>query len=162
MYMAGAVNAPVILVGDIERGGVLASLVGTMALLHDDERARIRGFVINKFRGMRDLLTPGIVAVEERIGRPCFGVIPFRDDIVLPEEDVLGWARSQRWKARSATRIGVVDVPYLSNFTDVDPLMEEPDVEVFPVTQNIFDVPHVLLFPGTKHTLKALTFIRQR
>jgi adenosylcobyric acid synthase len=163
MHMAKAVNAPVILVGDIDRGGVLASLVGTMELLNVDERAHIKGFVINKFRGAEELLTSGIVMVEEKIQRPCLGVIPYWRDLALPEEDAVLWPRRRAPSTKDRVlAVGVVDVPCLSNFTDFDGLADEPDVCLYPVTDDSDIVPDLLIFPGTKHTMKALDLIKSR
>ncbi len=90
MRMAAMANAHCILVGDIDRGGVFASLLGTLELLEPAERARIHGFIINKFRGDLDLLLPGIRQIEERIAKPCLGVVPYLNDLMLEEEDSLG------------------------------------------------------------------------
>jgi len=163
MYMANAVDAPVILVGDIDRGGVLASLVGTMELLNTDERAHIKGFVINKFRGAQELLRPGIRMVEEKIQRPCLGVIPYWRDLALPEEDAVLWPRRRALsKDDRVLTVGVVEVPCMSNFTDFDGLSDEPDVSLYAVTNDSDIVPDLLIFPGTKHTMKALDLIKNR
>src|SRR6202167_1290718 len=135
MRMAHAADASCLLVGDIDRGGVFAALVGTMELLEPEDRARIRGFVINKFRGDVELLRPGVEAMEERLGIPCAGVVPFLRNLGLEEED--GVAMEDRrtvrraWAERSllpgrALRIGVIAVPHMANFTDFDALAAEP------------------------------------
>ncbi len=162
MWMAREAVAPVLLVGDIDRGGVLASLVGTMELLTAEERRHVKGFLVNKFRGDVELLKPGLVEVERRIGVPCLGVIPFCRDVGLPEEDALAWDMLQRPKPARADclTVGVVDVPCISNFTDFDALGREPDVRIVRVTGASADVPDVLIFPGTKHTAQALHFVR--
>lgn len=163
MYMARAVDAPVILVGDIDRGGVLAALVGTMELLNSEERAQVKGFLVNKFRGAQELLTPGIQLVEERIQRPCAGVVPFWRNLNLPEEDaVVCQHPHQRAEHDHLVTIGVVEVPCASNFTDFDALASEPDVTLYRVTKESDTVPDLLIFPGTKHTLQALALIRER
>lgn len=163
MYMAKMVNAPVVLVGDIDRGGVLAALVGTMELLDSGERALVKGFLVNKFRGAQELLMPGIKIVEEKIRRPCLGIVPFSRDIDLPEEDAVVWNKRMRSSAREdVLTIGVVDVPCLSNFTDFDPLAYEPDVTLHRITDQDSLVPDLLVFPGSKHTIQALRLIRER
>ncbi len=163
MWMAHLANAPVILVGDIDRGGVLAALVGTMALLRDDERRYVKGFVINKFRGNLQLLLPGIDVVEQAVQRPCLGVLPYCQTITLPQEDALEWAMVSRIPMREdIVTIGVVDVPFLSNFTDFEALALEPDVSLRRITGADSGVPDVLIFPGAKNTPRALRFVRER
>ncbi len=163
MHMARVADAPVILVGDIDRGGVLASLVGTVELLNADERARIKGFVINKFRGAEELLISGIRIVEEKIRKPCLGVVPFVRDLDLPEEDAVEWKRYRRISHDDrVVTIGVVEVPCLSNFTDFDPFSDEPDVCLYRVTEDSDQVPDLLIFPGTKHAIEALHLVRKR
>lgn len=163
MHMAKLAGAPVILVGDIDRGGVLASLVGTMDLLNPDERALVKGFLINKFRGAQELLRPGIKIVEDKIQRPCFGIVPFHREIDLPEEDAIQWSQRNRPSAHDQVlTVGVVDVPCLSNFTDFDALAYEPDVSLRRVIDGESLVPDLLVFPGTKHTIQALRLIRER
>src|SRR5207244_1476774 len=139
MRMAAAADAACLLVGDIDRGGVFASLLGTMELLEPSERSLVRGFVVNKFRGDPSLLRPGIAMIEDRISLRCAGVVPFLHDPGLDEED--GVALEDRrtvartWR-RLATqdgpdrplRIGVVAFPHLANFTDFDALAMEPSV----------------------------------
>jgi adenosylcobyric acid synthase len=172
MRMAAAADAACVLVGDIDRGGVFAALVGTMALLEPDERARIRGFLINKFRGDVTLLTPGIRMIEERLGLPCVGVVPHLRDLGLDEEDSVSLedrrtvARS--WNIGEATRhrrlrVGVIALPHLSNFTDFDPLAREPSVSLAYLDAPD-DAPHadVLVLPGTKQTLDDLAWLEAR
>ena len=158
MWMARQARAPVILVGDIDRGGVLASLVGTMELLTIDERRHVKGMVINKFRGEPALLTPGIREVEKRTQVPCLGVIPYWRHIRLPEEDAIEWTTFKGNSAPGAEvlTIGIVEAPCLSNFTDFDALAREEDVRLVRVsgaTETPFDA---VIFPGTKQTAQAL------
>ncbi|HCY19366.1 MAG TPA: cobyric acid synthase CobQ, partial [Deltaproteobacteria bacterium] len=129
MGLAEMVDAPVILIGDIDRGGVFASLVGTMELLTPSERKRIRGFIINKFRGDLKLLEPGIDFLESKTGLPVFGVVPYLKDIILPDEDGVALDRSQKSEVRSQKKINisVIKLPRISNFTDFDPFRFEPD-----------------------------------
>src|SRR5580698_3734989 len=136
MRMAHAANAACLLVGDIDRGGVFASLLGTMELLEAEDRARIRGFVVNKFRGDISLLTPGIEMIERRLGIPCAGVVPFLRDLGLEEEDSVAMENCRRgWQDLSPAperpmRIGVVAFPHMANFTDFDAFAAEPSVSL--------------------------------
>src|SRR5581483_10641574 len=132
LRMAKAANATCILVADIDRGGVFASLLGTMELLEPDERDLIRGFVINKFRGDKGLLEPGVKMIEDRINRPCLGVVPFLRDLGLDEEDGVAldalrtvhrvWKDDFSSSTSRPLRVGVVAFPHMSNFTDFDSL----------------------------------------
>jgi adenosylcobyric acid synthase len=171
MRMAAAADAACVLVGDIDRGGVFASLVGTMALLNEEERARIRGFVINKFRGDEALLRPGIREIESRLGVPCVGVVPHLRDVGVDEEDSVALAErpmAARVWTQSATmertlRVGVVALPRVANFTDFDPLMREPSVSLaYVVTPDEVHAADVLILPGTKQTLDDLTWLESR
>jgi adenosylcobyric acid synthase len=169
MRMAHAANAACVLVGDIDRGGVFASLLGTMELLEAEDRARIRGFVINKFRGDVSLLLPGVEMMERRLGIPCAGVVPFLQDLGLEEED--GVALDDRrtvWQDRSSLpsrqlRIGVIAVPHMANFTDFDALAAEPSVSlIFIEDPREASLADVLILPGSKQTLDDLQWIRDR
>jgi adenosylcobyric acid synthase len=166
MQMAKDARAPVLLVGDIDRGGVFAALVGTLTLLEADERKLVKGFVINKFRGDARLLAPGLEMLSDRTGISCFGVLPHWRDLRVPQEDSLGW---DSWLGKSASpstrrhvRIGVADLPYLANFTDLDALAREPDVHLVRVDGPTDQPLDALILPGTKNTALALRFVRER
>ncbi|HET8720674.1 MAG TPA: cobyric acid synthase [Nitrospira sp.] len=164
MHMAQEAAAPVLLVGDIERGGVFASIVGTCSLLDDSDRRHLKAFLINKFRGEAALLREGLHRVSHDTGLPCAGMLPYCNDVTLPEEDALGW---DRWPRRTSARadrltIGIADVPGIANFTDFEPLAGEPDVEVRPVNGPTERPLDALIFPGAKHTVRALRFIREQ
>jgi cobyric acid synthase CobQ len=164
MYMAHFARAPVVLVGDIDRGGVLAALVGTMTLLSSEDAQLIQGFLINKFRGDVGLLMPGIRIVEDRIAVPCLGVIPFCRDLRLPEEDAVPWGALSRTKepVPGLLRIGIAELPCISNSTDFDMLAVEPDVQIVRISQTV-DLPlDALIFPGTKNTPQALRYVQDR
>lgn len=164
MAMAEIADAPVILVGDIDKGGVFASFVGTLELLAPDERKRIKGFIINKFRGELKLLKPAIDFLEARTQRPVFGTIPYFTDIRIPEEDSLASKAALRRKAeRDAIEIAVVFLPHVSNFTDFDPFEGEPDVNLRYVRPGE-DLPDsdVVFVPGTKNTIEDLDYLRRR
>ena len=164
MEMARYAKAPVLLVGDIDRGGVFASLVGTWTLLDQDDRRHLKAFMINKFRGERSLLEAGLARVSQDTGMRCAGVLPYWQDLDVPEEDSLGWDTSQRRKKLRGdlVAIGIVDVPVISNFTDFDPLAWEPDVELIRLREATDRPLDAVLFPGSKHTVQALRFVRAR
>ena len=128
MGMAELVDAPVLLVGDIDRGGVFAQLYGTIALLEEQERKRVKGTVVNKFRGDRAILQPGIDILEKICGVPVAGVIPYTH-VDIDDEDSLS-TRFTRESSRKAIDIAVIKLPRISNFTDVSPLERFPNVSV--------------------------------
>src|SRR5579883_999859 len=135
MRMARAAHAACLLVGDIDRGGVFASLYGTVELLDPDERALLRGFIVNKFRGDVSLLTPGIEMITDRIHLPCAGVIPYLHDLGLEEEDSLDIERRPSCFRLAAgpqrpLRVAILAFPYIANFTDFDALAAEPAVSL--------------------------------
>ncbi|MEE8721675.1 MAG: cobyric acid synthase [Eggerthellaceae bacterium] len=159
MGLAAMVDAPVLLVGDIDRGGVFAQLAGTMMLLEPDERARVRGLVVNKFRGDRSILEPGLAQLEQITGVPVAGVVPYAA-LDLDDEDSL----SERLSARAAgalADIAVVRLPRISNFTDFIPLEAVDGVGVRYVS-NPHDLgrPDLIIIPGTKSTLGDLAWMR--
>ena len=160
MGMAKIARAPVLLVGDIDRGGVFASLAGTRLLLEPEERAMLRGVVINKFRGDKQLLDPGIAMLEELMECPVLGVVPWLDDLDVDDEDSL----SGRLRAHSG---GVVDVavlrfPRLSNFTDFVQMGRLPGVGVRYVSApRQMGAPDMLILPGTKSTMADLLWLRE-
>jgi adenosylcobyric acid synthase len=167
--MAEIADASCLLVGDIDRGGVFAALLGTVELLDPEERARIRGFVINKFRGDVSLLEPGIRTMEDRIGKPCLGVVPYLDGLSLDEEDSLGLPVSDslhdaRWSIRTVDRplrVAIIAFPSLSNFTDFDALRSETSVVVrFCRDCAQLREADVIILPGSKQTADDLLWMR--
>jgi adenosylcobyric acid synthase len=171
LRMARAADAACVLVGDIDRGGVFASLLGTVELLDQKDRRRIRGFVINKFRGDRTLLQPGIAAMEQRLGIPCVGVIPFLQSLQLDEEDSVAlqdFPRAGAWERRGPCeradrplRVAVIAMPHLANFTDFDALAQEPSVSLALVERPEGAAgADVLVLPGSKQTLDDLAWLR--
>ncbi|MBI5207496.1 MAG: cobyric acid synthase [Candidatus Firestonebacteria bacterium] len=164
MKMAEAANAPVILVGDIDKGGVFAWLVGTLELLNKNERKRIKGFIINKFRGDKSLLKPGIDFLEKKTGIKVLGVVPYFKDIKIPEEDsvILENKKNIRKKNKmKVINIAVINLPRISNFTDFDALENEPDVNLYYVnTKDDLANPDVIIIPGTKNTIKDLQWLK--
>lgn len=157
---AAMADAPVILVADIDRGGVFASIVGTVELLSPQERAQLRGIVINKFRGDASLLESGIETIQDRTGLPVLGVVPMLD-LHLPEEDSVALDRKEN-PSREGLQIGVVRLPRISNYTDFDPLERETDVALRYIERpEQIDGLDLLIIPGTKSTLSDLDFLRQ-
>ena len=138
MRVARYADAPVLLVGDIDRRGVFASLVGTLELLEPEEKACISAFVINKFRGDLTLLEPGLRLLEERTGIPVAGVIPYFNDIYIPEEDSVSLEERSRMKGKGdyLLDIAVIGFPRISNFDDFDPLKQEEGVRLRYVEAN--------------------------
>ncbi len=157
---AAMAEAPVLLVADIDRGGVFASIVGTIELLDSAERCRIAGVIINKFRGDASLLRPGIDEAERRTGVPVLGVVPWID-LHLPEEDSVALGRKSAASA-GAIRIGVVRLPRISNYTDFDPLEREPAISLHYLTKpEQVEGLDLLILPGTKNTLADLEWLRE-
>ena len=160
MGFAIAAGVPVLLVGDIERGGVIASLIGTMALLDAAERALVRGWIVNKFRGDPSLFDSARPLIEERTGLSCLGVVPFLAAArELPAEDVLGLAGARR---PGGIRIALPRLPRISNFDDLDPLRLEPDVDLVLLEPNqpLPGDTDLVLLPGSKATRTDLDALR--
>jgi adenosylcobyric acid synthase len=156
MKVAALANAPVFLVGDIERGGVFASLVGTMSLLTPADRKRVRGFIINKFRGDATLLDSGLEFLEKRTGIPTLGVLPYVFGIPVDEEDAVSIPTAQTGKHGTTANvsIGLIHLPHISNATDFAPLARVPDTSVYYIeSPQTFGSPNVLIIPGTKSTV---------
>ncbi|WP_430912775.1 cobyric acid synthase [Methylobacterium sp. sgz302541] len=162
MGFARATGTPVVLVGDIDRGGVIASLVGTKAVIDPDDAAMIRGFVVNRFRGDPSLFADGMALIAERTGWAPLGLVPhFPMAVRLPAEDVLGLAGSGPG-AGGRKRIVVPVLPRIANFDDLDPLRAEPEVEVLLLHpgQAIPGDAALVLLPGSKTTIDDLEFFR--
>ena len=161
MGYAEAVDCPVILVADIDRGGVFAHLVGTLALLSPSERARVVGFVINRFRGDLALLQPGLDWLERETGKPVLGVLPYLQGLYLEAEDALPRERADA--SRAALRVAVPALPRISNHTDFDALRAHPDVDVHIVGPG--EPPPIcdlIILPGSKSTRADLAWLREQ
>lgn len=160
MGMAKMADAPVLLTGDIDRGGVFAQLYGTVELLEPEERNRIRGLIINKFRGDKTILDPGIEMLEEKCGIPVVGVAPYLD-IQVEDEDSLT-ERFDRGQETGLIDIAVIRIPRISNFTDFNPLESIPGVSLRYVkhTSDLKN-PDVIILPGTKNTMEDLRWLRE-
>ncbi|MFZ2624624.1 MAG: cobyric acid synthase [Propionibacterium sp.] len=165
MGLARHFGLPTVLVGDIDRGGVLAGLYGTWALLGEEDRALLRGYVINKFRGDRALLEPGLQEITRRTSMPCFGVLPWLSGVWIDGEDALQvdrWHRDEDADA-PALRVAAVDLPRISNATDVDALAAEPGVDV-EVTDSpaVCEQADLVVLPGSRSTVDDLAWLRER
>lgn len=164
MRMAHLSDAAVVLIADIDRGGVFASIVGTLALLDEAERQRVKGIIINKFRGMRELLDDGIDWVEKETGIPVLGVIPYIEVNIEAEDSLaLSSLRFKRPKQNEfAIDVAMIRLPRISNFTDVDPFFDEPDVGVRLVRSlKELGKPDLLIIPGTKNTIDDLAWLKE-
>jgi adenosylcobyric acid synthase len=163
MGFAEAADVPVVLVGDIDRGGVIASLVGTWALLQESERARIAGYIINKFRGDVRLFDDGLAIIAERTGLRSFGVVPwFAAARRLPAEDAVALVRSDEPEKGGGIRVAVLMFSRIANFDDLDPLIAEPDVEVMFLApgEALPGDADLVVLPGSKATLGDLASLR--
>lgn len=160
MGLAKLVDAPVLLAGDIDRGGVFAQLYGTVALLEADERARICGLIINKFRGYVEILRPGLAMLEEKTRLPVVGVVPYLQ-VDVEDEDSLA-PRLQNKAAVKPLDVAIVRLPHISNFTDFMPLEQHPLLGVRYLTSTReLGAPDLLILPGTKNTVNDLLWLRQ-
>jgi len=161
MRIARLAQAPVVLAGDIDRGGVFAAFVGTLALLDPEDREHIEAFIINKFRGDRSLLTSGLEMLTKRTGRPVLGVVPWLEDIAIAAEDSLDLDRRP---ARPAADIdvAVVRLPTIANFDDFEPLADEPRVAVRFVRRPAeLAGADLVILPGSKSTIADLAWLRR-
>ncbi|MCB1735122.1 MAG: cobyric acid synthase [Gammaproteobacteria bacterium] len=161
MGFAEAVDCPVILIADIDRGGVFAHLVGTLALLSESEQARVVGFVINKFRGDIGLLQPGLDWLEQRTGKPVLGVLPYLHDLDIDAEDALPEQRHSPARVNNALRVVVPITPRIANHTDFDPLRRHPGVD-FRYWRIGEPIPpaDLIVLPGSKSVRADLAFLR--
>ena len=163
MGFAEAAGVPVVLVGDIDRGGVIAQLVGTAEVLPEAERRRIKGFIVNKFRGDPALFEDGMRFIAERSGWPSFGLVPWLAEAAkLPAEDAVSLGSVR--KPGAAIRIAIPMLPRIANFDDFDPLAAEPEVDLrfVPPGQALPGDAQLVILPGSKATLADLAFLRQQ
>jgi adenosylcobyric acid synthase len=167
MGLARAAGLPVIVTGDIDRGGVFAAMYGTLALLSPEDQALICGFVINKFRGAPELLDSGLTMLRQLTGRPVYGVLPWQEGLWLDAEDSLSLSTRDvepgPFGTKDFLRVAVVRLPRISNFTDVDALAAEPGVLVRFATSpaDLADADLVVL-PGSRATVSDLAWLRDR
>ncbi|QGZ54091.1 cobyric acid synthase [Paraburkholderia acidiphila] len=162
MGFAEAVDCPVVLVADIDRGGVFAHLIGTLACLSESERARVKGFVINRFRGDRTLLEPGLAWLEQQTGKPVLGVVPYLHGLTLDAEDMLPGAAHSGAQAEGETlRVVVPALPHISNHTDFDALRAHPQVDFTYVrTGEAPPAADLVILPGSKNVRDDLAWLR--
>jgi adenosylcobyric acid synthase len=162
MGLAQHAGLPTVVVGDIDRGGVFAAMYGTVALLEPADQALVAGFVVNKFRGEQALLSPGIDSLERITGRRVYGVLPWDPSLWLDSEDALD-LEGRRSHSGATTRVAVVRLPRISNFTDVDALGLEPDLDVvFASDARHLTDADVIVLPGTRSTIGDLAWLRAR
>ncbi len=167
MRVARYAQAPVLLCADIDRGGVFAAIVGTMELLEPEERATVKGFVINKFRGQASLLADGLTWLEERTGVPVVGVVNHFRDIHIPEEDSVALDLPSSSSARTPDGadldVAVIQLPHISNFDDFDPLAREHGVSLRYVDSAAqLGSPDLVVLPGSKTTIPDLAWMQER
>lgn len=164
MRMARYAESPVILIGDIDRGGVYASFVGILEVLAQWERDLVAGFLVNKFRGQASLLDSAHDYVQLHTGRKVFGVLPFLSNLGLPEEDSVSFKKGSfntQNNREESIKIALINLPHISNFTDVEPFLEEPDVSLHVIDRiDQLDNPQAIILPGSKNVIHDLKFLR--
>ncbi len=159
MRIARLADAPVLLVGDIDRGGVFASLVGTMQLLRPWQRRHVRGFIINKFRGDMALLRPGLDFLEKRCGLPVLGVIPYIRGLKVAQEDSVFLDERRNQCAGTGLDIAVIRLPHIANYDDFDPLAENTNLRYISSCDELGE-PDLIVLPGTKGSVPDMKFLR--
>ncbi len=161
MGMAALADSPVIIVGDIDRGGVFASLYGTIALLTEEERRRVKGVVINKFRGDVEILKPGLTMLEELTNVPVLGVVPYTE-LKIEDEDSLAERFRVKKDGDKAITISVIYLPHISNFTDFNALETQADVRLNFVMRGAPIPPSdIIIVPGSKNTIEDMMYLHQ-
>ncbi|CAM3724057.1 cobyric acid synthase [Mesobacillus zeae] len=161
MKVAEMADVPVVLVADIDRGGVFASIVGTLELFEPKERARVKGLIINKFRGDISLFEDGIEWLEQKTGIPVLGVLPYMDNHMIDGEDSLSIPQSHRSNEAGLIDIAVFKAPYISNYSDIEPFYYEEDVSIRWVsTLAEIGSPDAVILPGTKSTIRDLMYFK--
>ncbi len=164
MFIAEKADAPVLLVGDIDRGGVFAWMKGTYDLLNKNEQERILGFIINKFRGDINLLQPGIKQFEEMVDKPVLGVVPYAKDLIIDEEDSIPQGSySAEINSKGIINIVVIKLPRISNFTDLSPLECDPSISIRYVHHpSQMGNPDLIILPGSKNTIGDMKLLNQQ
>jgi adenosylcobyric acid synthase len=160
MRLAKAAGAPVLLVGDIDKGGVFASLVGTLELFDEDERRYVKGMIINKFRGEVALLKPATDFLEKRTGLPVLGVLPWFRDIRIAQEDSVYLDERKSTQDADGPVIAVIRLPHIANYDDFDPLEQEGCRVDYVNARFMLGNPHLIILPGTKSTAADLDYLR--
>ncbi len=161
--LAAEFGMPALLVGDIDRGGILASIYGHWAIVDDADRSLLAGYLINKFRGDQGVLDPGLEELTSRTGLRCFGVVPWLDQVWLDSEDALAFATWPRLPGRAGTlRIAAIRFPRISNATDLDALAAEPGVDVFATSSpSDLESADLVVLPGSRSTLADLDWMER-
>jgi adenosylcobyric acid synthase len=159
MRVSKMAHAPVLLVGDIDRGGVFASLVGTLELLEEDENNYIKGFIINKFRGDVNLLQPGLELLEKRTTKPVLGVVPYFRGITIAQEDSVYLEEGVDSPLSADLDIAIIHLPHISNYDDFDPLQEEGCRVRYVACASELGTPDLIILPGTKSTVSDLFYL---
>ena len=165
MGFAVASHTPVVLIGDIDRGGVIASIAGTHALLPEAEKALLKGYIVNKFRGDTSLFDTAIGMLADRTGLPCFGIVPYLPAARrLPAEDSLALEKPRSNRIKGTIHIAVPQLRHMANFDDLDPLIAEPDVSLtlVPPGQALPGDADLVILPGTKATIPAMAHVREQ
>ncbi|MDF2788987.1 MAG: cobyric acid synthase CobQ [Neobacillus sp.] len=161
MKVAELADVPVVLVADIDRGGVFASIVGTLELLEPGERQRVAGLIINKFRGDISLFEDGIDWLEKKTGIPVLGVLPYVENHMIDGEDSLSISQQFAANKKGSLDIAVIQLPFISNYNDLDPFLYEEDVSIRWVKQaSEFGTPDAVIIPGTKSTINDLNTLK--
>ncbi|MBU0484403.1 MAG: cobyric acid synthase [Proteobacteria bacterium] len=166
MHMARYAESPVLLVGDIDRGGVFAAFVGTIELLNKWERELIAGFVVNKFRGQISVVDEALTFIHKRTGHPVLGVIDYIQNLGLPEEDSVGFKQGlfeeHRPTAGDHVTIALIDLPHISNFTDFEPFLAEPDVHL-KIVKSVRELgrPDAIILPGSKNVMADMNWLAE-
>ncbi|WP_071396455.1 cobyric acid synthase [Bacillus tuaregi] len=162
MKVAEMADVPVFLAADIDRGGVFASIIGTLELFTEEERKRVKGILINKFRGDFHLFQDGITFLEERTGIPVLGVLPYISNHMIDREDSLSIHEFRSLKKTGELEIAVIQLPYASNISDIEPFLHEEDVTLrFVRDASEWGKPDAVIIPGTKSTIRDLQYLRQ-
>ncbi|SCY94654.1 cobyric acid synthase [Alkaliphilus peptidifermentans] len=160
MGMAEIADCPVILIGDIDRGGVFASIYGTIMLLDENERKRVKGLIINKFRGDRKILEPGLKMIEELTGIPVIGVMPY-GNLNIEDEDSVTDRFKRVVEGENRVKIDIIRLPYISNFTDFHIFDTIPEIQVQYISHtDSIDNPDIIIIPGSKNTISDLKYLR--
>lgn len=166
MYTAKMANAPVLIVGDIDQGGIFASLIGTYDLLEQDEKDLVAGFIINKFRGDIDLFKSGKEIIKQRTGKKVLGIIPMIHDLNLPDEDSVDFKKKKKKKDYDKNidiNIALIDLPYISNFTDFIPFQYDSDVNLYTVDNpDEINDADIILIPGSKNVIHDMEYFNRK
>jgi len=163
--MAISAKAPVVLIADIEKGGVFAQIIGSLEVISQEERDLVKGFIINKFRGDPDLFTDGIKYIEERTGKPVLGLMPYFNDISVESEDGMSLNRKTGFVEikQNKINIAVIRFPHISNFTDLDALEKEPEININWLSEAIdLSEYDALILPGSKSSINDLLWLHER